>query len=170
MARHDLGRLTPADAAVALRSFGRRYRDAVRPDELAGTGPDPGVVPPGATRAPLDVLGLTVAVLRQRHRAITRILAEPSGTLDAADVPGGSAPLDAPRPASLVAGLDDLATTVEALADLAVRTPLPRWEREAPAAGVPVRAADVLRDAVAVGRAGLDEFAAVLLLARAAAD
>lgn len=168
MARHELGRLTPADAAVALRSFGRRFREVVRPDELAGDGPDPTVVPPGSSSAPVEVLARTTATLRRRQRAIEQILAEPTGRLDPADLPGGPTAPGLPAPASMATGLDDLAAALVDLAELADRTPLPRWERTAPAPTGPMRAADLLADAVAVGRSGLDDFGAALRDARAA--
>jgi len=170
MGHQEFGRLTADDAAVALRSFCRRFREAVRPDDVDGSGIDAAATPPGTDRSPLEVVAGTTGLLRRRTRAVERILAEPPGRLDADDLPGGAPPTGFDRPRSLPEALDDLDVALETLAGIAVRTPLPRWERTVEAGGVTVRADELLRDAVSIGRQGVDAFVAALRAARAAAS
>lgn len=172
--RNQLRSLTPADAAVALRSYGRRFRELFRTDELAGAEPGESTVDllhpaPGSDHAPLAVVAAATRAFSSLGRAIDRTLAldRPElgeGLLDRTVRDAGT--LDVAEPGPTV---DALTAAAGALADVIARTPLRDWERPATVGGTPVEGMELVREAVAAGRTYLDDLAVSLDAARRAA-
>lgn len=167
----DLSRLSPADAAVALRSFGRRYRallttlgDEERPDDLVHrAGPD--------GRSALDHAAGVAESVATIGAALRSILVEdgpalPAGALGALAPPAVAARSDRRE---VEAVLDHLSLEATALADVADSAASEDWARTGMGAGdgQPQRALDVLRAGVAVGANGLRAVERALALARA---
>lgn len=160
MERDQLGTLSPADAAVALRSYARRFREALAEAEAAGppiafsqAGPD--------GRSPALLLATTTETLRRLERSVERALTDEGPALDAGLL-DGPAPPPATLPRTAEDGLAALAAVTTAFADLAQRASLRDWDRAALVGQRPVTALDLLKEAVATGRNGLDELVAYL--------
>ncbi len=170
MERHQLRTLTPGDAAVALRSYARRFGELFRPDELAG-GPDTIDLlhpAPGTERAPLAVVAAATTAFTELRRAVEQTLALDRPELAPSLLERQTrdrAPLDATAPRAAVDGLAGAAT---ALAEVVGRAPLNDWTRTARVGGAEVEAMELLREAVASGRTYLDDLAASLDAARRA--
>jgi len=133
----------PADAIVALRSLGRRWRglfagldEDESPDALARRPGDQG-------RAALDHAAHATGTLRLLDRALELILVDEGATLDAAVTDPGQRSW--PTPGSGVEeAIDDLAAQAERIADRADRAAPADWSRRAGG----VDALTVLWDAV----------------------
>jgi hypothetical protein len=145
----DTSSLSPADAAVALRSFPRRYREATRlhPGETA----ERILERPGLTgRSVIDLAVDAVRSLTLLHRALEQVLVEDGPTLHPAVRHRRERQFDTQAHGELegvLAELDDLApafaTTVE-------RTHGDDWLRVARVVGEaePVTALQVMQEAV----------------------
>jgi hypothetical protein len=164
----DLTRLSPGDAEVALRSYGRRYRAELKPmadddrtDELAARlGPD------GSSA--LDVVSDVTRTLGLLSSEIHRTLTLDEPVLHPAVADPSARQWDAPAPESVDEALTlldhELDTLLEAMG--AATTP-EDWARTAPVAGDGRRSAlDLLKEAVRVGAEGLDQVRAVLASVR----
>lgn len=165
MERDQLGTLSPADAAVALRSFPRRYREAV--DDAQAVRPDLEVTAAAAGhRAPLVVVVAATTVLDRLRQGVERALTdagpalEPS-LLDRSALESTSG-LTGQLPRTMDAALEGLVEVTTRFADLAQHTPLREWDRGGLIGQTPVIALDLLKDAVAAGRSYLDELTAGL--------
>ena len=152
----------PADAIVALRSMGRRWRglfagldEDESPDALARR--------PGADgRAGLDHAAHTTGTLRLLDRALEQIVVDDDATLDPAvgDAAARSWPASG---AGVDAAIDELAGQAEQLADRADRVSAADWNRTASVSGgSPVDALTVVWDAVDTAVADLKAAEATL--------
>lgn len=139
----------PADAVVALRSLGRRYRSVFAgregeesPEELAHrNGPD--------GRSALDHVAAATRTITFLGRALEQTLVEDDPILD----PAVSEPAEREWPDATGAvedRLSELAWEAEALADRVEHVPAADWAREARVArhDAQVRALSLLWDAV----------------------
>ncbi len=163
----DLSRLAPSDAVTALRSYPRRYRALLRPldddavDELAHrVGPD--------GRSSIEILSDVTRTLVVLGEALHQITVNPTPVLHAAVVDPAERQWDTPPPEELddaLAMFDDEAT---ALAEAASRVPSDGWMRTGAVAGTgaAVSAMEVVREAVRVGRAGLNDIERTLAAVR----
>jgi hypothetical protein len=152
----------PADAVVALRSMGRRWRglfagldDDESPDALARR--------PGADgRSALDHAAHATGTLRLLDRALEQIVVDDDATLD----PAVTDPAGRGWPASsggVDEAIDGLAAHAERMADRADRVPSGDWTRRtAGAGGHEVDALAVLWDAVDTAVADLKAAEATL--------
>lgn len=156
MSSYDLSSLGPADAVVALRSFPRRYHDALRPidddehvDELATrAGPD--------GRSALDLVVDTIRTWTVQREALRQIRLADVPTVHAAVVDATQRHWEAPVRDTLDDALAQIADEATALADEVDRTSGGSWTRTATATGgASITALDVVRDAVRVGRDNL---------------
>jgi hypothetical protein len=167
MTEIDLSRLSPSDAATALRSYPRRYRALLQPinndddvEELAHR-----VGPEGASAVQLlsDVTR-TLVILGE---ALRQIMVNPTPVVHAAVVDPARRQWDTPPPERLgdaLALFTDEATT---LADAIDRVPADGWTRTGSiAGGGTVSAIDVAREAVRVGRSGLADIERTLAAVR----
>jgi hypothetical protein len=163
----DVSRLAPSDAAVALRSFPRRYRAAIQPvkddddvEELAHrVGPD--------GRSAIQILSDVTRTLVVLADALRQITVNDTPVVHAAVVDPALRHWDAPPPERLDDALvifDDEATS---LADAVDRVPVDAWTRSGSVAGGgSVTALTVVRDAVRDGRQGLEEIVRTLAAVR----
>ncbi|MCU0311219.1 MAG: hypothetical protein MUE36_09770 [Acidimicrobiales bacterium] len=156
MSSYDLSSLPPADAVVALRSFPRRYRSALRPldddesvDELAQRlGPD------GQSAVELVVDAVRTWALQREALHQIRLAATP--LLHAAVVDPAHRTWDASVHESLADALDQVDDHASELADEAARFSANDWTRRGTIAGSGTAGAlDVVRAAVRVGRDNL---------------
>ena len=152
----DLSRLSPAEAAAALRSYPRRLRGLLSsldadedPEELAQRfGPD--------GRSVLGIVSDTTRTWVLLHDAMRRIAISERPVLHPAVIDPTQRDWDAPAPASLSDALEVLADTAAAFADDVDRTPATAWTRIGEIAGRGTTTAlDVLKDAVRVGHDAL---------------
>ncbi len=163
MDRQQLRKLSPPDAAVALRSYARRAGELFRPGELDGG--DPSLDRQSA--AGWSVTGLLQSA--QAHlAALQRALAEVAHQ-DQPTLPGTlferPSPDQAPPPSRTAPrrqALEQLGATLAALADQVAGTPLRDWARTARVGEQDTDAHELLREAVAFGRSALDELAVTL--------
>jgi hypothetical protein len=166
----DVSRLNAVDAAVALKSFPRRYREALSSfkgdDNIEAMarriGPD--------GDSAIDALTDTVRTIELLSQALQQVLVHDqpvlhTGVVDAAErvwpSHGGSdEPLDA-----LLRELDDVATK---LGDTVEHTDAGEWKRTATIAGSDraVTALDVVREAVRAGADNLRRVDASMAAAR----
>jgi hypothetical protein len=165
MERDQLGTLSPADAAVALRSFPRRYREAV--DEARAKRPDLEVTASAAGhRAPLVIAVAASTVLDRLRQGVERALTDTGPSLDPSLLDRtaleSTSGMTGQLPRTMDAALDGLQEVATRFADLAQHTPLREWDRGGLIGQTPVTALDLLKDAVAAGRSYLDELAAGL--------
>lgn len=165
MADAWLSSVWPRDAAVALRSYPRRFRALLasldedeRPDDLAHRAGAGG-------RSALDHAADVAATCRLVADAVRRVL-----TADRPEVPAEAASGEA-RSSPAVGGsrttegvLADLATAAQALADVAEGAPADDWRRTGVVAGrgTEVSALDLLREAVRTGHVRLRDAQQVL--------
>jgi len=165
--RHQLANLSPPDAVVALRSYGRRFRELFGAAEPAGEQlPLTTAVWQGwSVSARLAAAGAHLARLDAALGEVTT-LDSPQLPSDLYERPGPAAG----GPAEATALLDQLLAATTALADRVARTPAKDWSRPATVDGRPTAAHELLQEAVAYGRTALDELAAVLDAARRAAN
>ena len=147
--------MSPSDAAVALRSFPRRYRALlVRPD--AEDEPDSILTrkPAPDRLSALDHAAMTVALLETAAEDIERTLVQ--------DRPNLGRQRPTPRPGGLYDTLERLDHAAERLADLADRARGEEWSRTATVDGQPTRALTLLQRAVGDGVHRLREIESVL--------
>lgn len=167
----DVSRVSPADAAVTLRSLPRRYRGlfaaAARPDDPGGDDLVRRLGPDG--HAALDHLALATRGLVVIGHALGQVLIQDDPYLHVA-VTDATAREYAP-----VAGHDptaadllgELATVAEALATRIERTPAGDWSRTGRTEGTTaVTALDLAREAVRTGIAHLKAAEATLAAVR----
>jgi hypothetical protein len=168
MDRSTFSSLSGGDAAVALRSLARRFRESFRPGELAGetVAADVGATPPGGGPSPLELVERAARGLVALRDATEQVLVRddpelPADLLDRAErdsgapVPGGSA-------GGLSAALGRLRDAAEGLADRAQHVSLKDWGRTGRVGGSPVSAIELAQEAVATGRTYLDQLAPAL--------
>jgi hypothetical protein len=139
--------LAPADAAAAVRSFPRRYRE--RLEAAADAGADESRLrepTDGSSWSALDHVAHVVDSLRCADERLERILVLEDPTLDDIDVTS-----EAPADASVDDLLAQLAAGAEQLAGHIDRAPTDAWLRTGELDGWPVLALDVARLAVHEG-------------------
>ena len=168
MSSLDLSRLSPGDAEVALRSFGRRYRAELTPvgdddriDELAARlGPD--------GDSALDVVSDVTRTLGLLGSEMRRTLTLEEPLLHPAVADPGARHWDVPAPESVDEALTLLDHELDALLiAMGDATAAEDWARTAPVARDGRRSAlDLLKEAVRVGADGLDRVRAVLAAVR----
>jgi hypothetical protein len=167
MSELDLTRLSPKEAAVALRSYPRRYRELLQPvagddnaEELAQR-----VGPTG--RSSIDILSDVTRTFVLLGEALRQITINPTPIVHAAVVDPNQRQWDAPPPDRLDEALALFRDEATALADAVDRVPTEAWTRSGNAAGgEAVTALDVVRDAVRTGHAGLVDVEATLRAVR----
>ncbi len=168
MSSLDLSRLAPADAEVALRSYGRRYRaelaggpDDDRADELANRiGPD-GV-------SALDVVSDVTRTLGVLDAELRRTLTLDDVVLHPAVSEPSLRHWDAPASDTVDEALDLLERETGGLVDtMRLATTAEDWTRTGSVAGGgAVSALDLVKEAVRVGAEGLDRVRLVLASVR----
>jgi hypothetical protein len=165
----DLSRLSAGDAAVALRSFGRRYHAELLPvgdddriDEIAARlGPN--------GESALDVVSDVIRTLGLLGSEIHRTLTLDEPLLHPAVADASARHWDVPAPESVDDALTLLDHELDALLEaMGAAESTDDWTRTANVAGGGTRSAlDLLKEAVAVGAGGLDRVRAVLASVRA---
>ena len=155
MSADDLTRLMPNDAIAALRSFPRRYREAlaVAPDEdLEELGHRAG--PDG--RSAFDAVIDTTATALTMEQALRDLFHRDEPVLHPSVTDPTRREWHPPSGVGVGDSLQLLADACRDLAQLAVRAPSRDWTRPGRvAAGPTVQAIDVVREAVRVGSANL---------------
>jgi hypothetical protein len=163
----DLSKLAPADAAVALRSFPRRYRGALQPlkndedvEELAHrVGPD--------GRSAIQILSDVTRTLVVLGEALRQITVNPTPVLHAAVIDPALRQWDTPPPERLGDALAHFDSETSSLADAIDHVPVDSWTRTGSVAGGgSVTAITVARDAVREGRKGLEDIERTLAAVR----
>lgn len=158
MDRSALKSLAPGDAAAALRSYPRRFREAFAPEELseAPGQVDPSTTPAGGGPSPLGLVLAAGRATRALSSAIGKALVQDDPQLDQSVF--DRATRDHPEQASgsLQAAFDLLDSATTSLARDIDRTPLAGWARPARVGGEHVDALELLREVVASGRTYLD--------------
>ena len=164
----DLSRLSPDDAQVALRSYARRYRAELRPvpgddraDELAAR------LGPGGESA-IDVVSDVTRTLGLLGSELQRTLTQDEPVLHPAVADPSRRHWDAPAPERVDDALVLLDHELDSLVELARSvTTTDDWTRRATVAGGgSLSALDLLKEAVAVGAAGLDQVRTTLAAVR----
>jgi hypothetical protein len=163
----DLSRLAPADASAALRSYGRRYRQLLAPiaddddvEELAHR-----VGPEG--RSAIEITSDVTRTLVLLHEAERQITVHDTPVLHPAVLDRTQRRWDTTPPERLDDVLDLLADTTSSFADDVDRVSADAWNRAGTiAGGGAVTALDVVREAVQVGRDGLDAVTRTLAAVR----
>lgn len=159
----DTSSLSPADAAVALRSFPRRYREAtaLRADEhTERVLEQPGVL----GRSVVDLAVDTVRSLTLLDRALEQVLVSEQPVLHPAVLDRRGRDFDFAAHGhvdDVLAELDDVAPAV---AERVERVPADDWLRTGtvPGADHPVTALDVAREAVSTAVDNLHDIEATL--------
>jgi hypothetical protein len=165
MDRAQLRNLSAADAAVAMRSYARRFRELLAPLERSAHDAGTLATDLGAIgRSGWSVLGLADAVadhLATLDAAMRRALEseDPAFTsLFSAPEPPGPAAVSS----SAAAARGHLEGVVTGLAERIERTSSRDWVRPVVVDGRATDAHELLREAVAYGRNALDQLAAVV--------
>lgn len=156
----DLGNLTPNDAVAALKSFPRRYGEVLQPPSDADAGIDaderarrPG--PDGASA--LAIVAEVVGTWASLADALRRVAVSDEPVFDAS--PSGST---RPVPNVAAAGVE-LEEGAQALATQIADVPGDSWGRAGTSAdGTRVTALELVHQAVAEGRQGLDRMTRAL--------
>jgi hypothetical protein len=153
----DLSRLAPSDASAALRSYARRYRRLLAPiddddvEELAHR-----VGPEG--RSAIEIVTDVTRTLVLLHEAMRRITVHDRPVLHPAVLDRTQRQWDTPPPERLDDVLALLTDTTTSFADDIDRVSADGWTRPGTVAGGgSTTAIDVVREAVQVGRDGLDD-------------
>ena len=156
--------MSASDGAVALRSLPRRFRESFRPDELdvSAAGSEPRSGSPGSGAA-VTLITATTEAFGALARALERAVGIENPELG--ELLTRSRPV-APAAVTAQVALDQLAKAATAFADRVDQVALRDWDRPATEGGAPIRALDVLKEAVAVGRTNLDALPAALEAAR----
>ena len=126
--------VTPPDAIAALRSYPRRSRELIPPDEE----PDPVV---------LDSAGRAATIIDALGADLEAILV----TDDASLTTDASLATSAAPSGDRLTALDRLTAATTRVADLAGRQPAAAWSRTGLRPSGPVTAGDLLREAVHAG-------------------
>ncbi|MCD9622613.1 DinB family protein [Rhabdothermincola salaria] len=156
MSSYDLSTLSPSDATAALRSYPRRYREALRPladdesvEELARRYDDDG-------NCALDLVADTVRTWTVQAEALRQIDLGEQPVVHPGVVDAAERHWETSTDESLDQVLEHLEEQATALADQADRIKGSSWNRSATTAGHgPVSALDVVRAAVRTGRDNL---------------
>ncbi|MGQ0617212.1 MAG: hypothetical protein ACT4PW_09500 [Acidimicrobiia bacterium] len=154
----DVSRLSPADAAVALRSFPRRFRAALTD---VGDGADEQERPlrrPGPDGySALQHADRTGRALAAASEALHQVAVHERPNLPAAAADGAACPWAEDARLGLGAVLDVLASESNALADAVERYPSSAWERSGrpEGSGPELTALDLVRRAVQSASDGL---------------
>lgn len=152
----DLSRLSASDAAVALRSYPRRYTHTLRPiagdpgiDELATrAGPD--------GRSALDLVVDTTNTFVVLGQALRALLVQEAPVLHPAVLDPGARTWEVPATTGIADALARLGEEADALATAVEATAAPDWVRAGTVAGgTPVTALDVVREAARTGAENL---------------
>jgi len=168
MSSLDLSRLSPSDAEVALRSYPRRYRAELQPvagddraDELAAR-----IGPHGESA--LDVVSDVTRTFGLLGAELHRTLTLDRPVLHPAVADASLRHWDTAAPEHVDEALVLLDHEVDALVEVARSvTDADEWTRRGSVAGGGSRSAlDLLKEAVAVGAAGLDRVRAILTAVR----
>jgi hypothetical protein len=151
----------PADAMVALRSMGRRWRglfagldEDESPDALARRRGADG-------RSALDHAAHATGALRVLDRALEQIVVDDDATVDPAVTDPARRSWPAPS-GGVDEAIDELAAQAERMADRADRVSSGDWTRRTATGGVDVDALGVLWDAVDTAVADLKAAEATL--------
>jgi hypothetical protein len=156
MSELDLTRLSPKEAAVALRSYPRRYRSLLQP--IAGDDDAEEIahrVGPGG-RSSVEIVSDVTRTLVLLGEALRQITINPTPVVHAAVVDPTQRQWDTPPPDRLDDALAMFTDEATKLADAVDRVPTDSWTRSGNAAGGDaVTALEVVRDAVRVGHDGL---------------
>jgi hypothetical protein len=172
MERSTFSTLSGSDAAVALRSLARRFREQFRPGELAGDtvaadlarapldgGPSPLELVESACRAITALQGATEQVLTFDNPALDPNLLDRS-TRDRAPRNSGGGAGGSGR--AVADALDGLSRAAGTLADRAQHVSLKDWGRTGRVGDTTVTAIELVQEAVASGRTYLDQLGPVL--------
>lgn len=168
MSELDVSRLAPSDASAALRSYPRRYAALLRPvgddedvEELAHrAGPD--------GRSAMGILTEVTRTFVLLREALRQIEVNPTPVLHPAVTDPARRHWESPEPEQLADALTMFAEEANEMADEIDRVPAESWTRSGTVAGgESVQAIDVAREAVRVGRAGLDDVERTLEALRA---
>jgi len=149
MSALDLSHLSGPDAAVALRSYPRRFREAV------GTGPDAAelaerIGPSG--HSALELVTATAHTFVLLGQGLHQVTVSDAPVLHPAVGDPSQREWDLPPGASLDAALDQLAGEAAALADAIGQVHGDDWARTGTVAGgTAITALDIVKDAVRVG-------------------
>jgi hypothetical protein len=172
MDRSTFSTLSGGDAAVALRSLARRFRESFRPGELAGdlVAADVAKAPPGGGPSPLALVESTARGFTALRGATEQVLVhdDPELPTDLLDRPARDQPAEGGRgvgagSASELAGaLDRLRSAAESLADRAQHVSLKDWGRTGRVGSGTVSAIELVQEAVATGRTYLDQLGPAL--------
>lgn len=140
--RYD--QLKPPHLVSALRSFPRRYREA-----LAAVSPDPALlVKPVDGHTMLALVADTSSTLELIGGALERTLVHDNPEITTMVVDASARTWPAREPSASRTLLDELTTHANALADRLDRAPTADWSRTANVDGRRVRAVDLAREAV----------------------
>lgn len=152
----DLSRLAPSDASAALRSYARRYRQLLAPvadddvEEVAHR-----VGPEG--RSAIEIVTEVTRTLVLLHEATRRITVHDTPVLHPAVIDRTQRRWEAAPPERLDDVLGLLSDATASFADDVDRVSADGWTRRGTVAGGgSTTAIDVVREAVQVGRDGLD--------------
>ena len=175
MERATLSSLSAGDAAVALRSLGRRYREAFRPGELTGApdAVDPRTRPPSGGPSPLDLVRAAARGIGVVGDAVERVLTADRPTLDPVVLDRARRDDAEGRQGGdeqLTVALERLAATADRLAARVERAPLADSGRVAQVGDATLPAIELVREAVATGRTYLDQLVATLTELRRSHD
>lgn len=164
MERSAITSLAPGDAAVALRSLPRRFREAFRPAELAGEegAVDPAAVPASGGPSPLGLVEGTARALEALRRAVDAALASDDAALRAEVLDRARRDRIDEASGSLAGALATLEAAAEALAADTDRTPLKAWARPVTVGGQQMDVLELLKEAVATARTYLDRLGPTL--------
>jgi hypothetical protein len=152
---YDLSSLAPADALIALRSFPRRYREALRPlddDQVEELALRPG--PDG--RSAVEITIDTVRTWTIQQEALRQIRLADTPVVHPAVIDPAQRAWDANVTETLDEALAQVDDRVAALVDEVERVGSTGWTRSATAAGGgSITALDLVRESVKVGRDNL---------------
>jgi hypothetical protein len=147
--RYD--QLKPPNLITALRSFPRRYREA-----LATVPPDPDLlVKPVDGHTVLALLADTAHSIALIDHAVEQTLVHDRPAVDASVVGASARRAPAGSSPAVATLLDELTAHTTALADRLDRAPTAGWSRTADADGHTVRVSDLARTAVRTGAENL---------------
>jgi hypothetical protein len=155
MAPIDLSTLSPAGAAIAMRTWPRRYRAALAPlddDRIEERAHQLGLDGGDAVDVATDSVR-TWAIL---ERALHEIRFSKAPVLHPAVTEPSARRWDAPAHDPLESVLEQISDGASSMADAIEATPVEDWGRTAPSAGGgEISALDVAREAVRVGTENL---------------
>jgi hypothetical protein len=164
MDRSTFAHLSGADAAVALRSLARRFREQFRPGELAGdpVAADVSRAAAAGGPSPLQLVISARQALSALGRATELVLTHDRPQLDPAL--GDRAVRDrvGADDESIVEALDGLGRAADALADRAEHVSLKDWGRTGLVGGTEESAIGLVQEAIASARTYLDQLAPAL--------